>query len=122
MRRLLQDADVIFAIGLRFGEILTDGYTLLRIPGMAATLIHAHASDAELNLSATADLPVHAHPERLMPALAGLRCRVPGAGGAHRRGARRLARQPRDAAAAGRARHGRGRPPPAGGAAATTPS
>jgi len=73
VRRLLQEADVILAIGLRFSEILTDGYTLFAIPGMAATLIHAHASDAELNLLQTAALPVHAHPERLMPALAGLR-------------------------------------------------
>ena len=58
---------------MRFGEILTDGYTLFDVPKMAATLIHAHASDAELNRIQTADLPVHAHPDRLMPALAGLR-------------------------------------------------
>ncbi len=36
---------------------------------MAATLIHAHASDAELNKIQTATLPIHAHPDRLLPAL-----------------------------------------------------
>ena len=40
---------------------------------MAATLIHAHASGAELNKIQTADLPLIAHPDRLMPALAALR-------------------------------------------------
>jgi acetolactate synthase-1/2/3 large subunit len=73
VRRLLAESDVILVAGLRFGEILTEGYTLFPIPAMAATLIHAHASDAELNKVATAALPVHAHPDRLMPALAGLR-------------------------------------------------
>jgi acetolactate synthase-1/2/3 large subunit len=64
---------VVLAVGLRFGEILTDGYTLFDVPRMAATLIHAHASGAELNKVQTADLAVLAHPDRLMPALAGLR-------------------------------------------------
>ena len=37
---------------------------------MAARLIHAHASTDELNRVHTADLPVQAHPDRLMPLLA----------------------------------------------------
>ena len=73
VRRLIGEADVILCLGLRFGEILTEGYSLFGIPGMSATLIHAHASDAELNKIETAALPVHAHPDRLMPALAALR-------------------------------------------------
>jgi acetolactate synthase-1/2/3 large subunit len=64
---------VLLVVGLRFGEILTEGYSLFDIPRMAATLIHAHASDSELNRIHTAALPVHAHPDRLMPALAKLR-------------------------------------------------
>nr|WP_297972386.1 thiamine pyrophosphate-dependent enzyme [uncultured Amaricoccus sp.] len=73
VRRLLAEADVILAVGIEFSEILTEGYRLFPIPEMAARLIHAHASDAELNKLETAALPVHAHPDRLMPALAGLR-------------------------------------------------
>ena len=118
VRRLLTESDVILAVGLRFGEILTEGYSLFGIPAMAATLIHAHAADGELNKIATAALPVHAHPDRLMPALAAAPPRRPRPlGGAHRRRPRRLAGEPRHAAAARRARHGRGGAPPAGAAA-----
>ncbi len=73
VRALMREADAILALGLRFGEILTDGYSLFAVPRMAATLIHAHASDAELNKIYTADLAICAHPDRLMPALAELR-------------------------------------------------
>ena len=52
---------------------------------------------------------MHAHPDALMPALAALPPRRRGRlGGADRGGARRLAGEPRHAAAARRARHGRG--------------
>ncbi len=118
VRRLMQEADVILAVGVRFGEILTDGYSLFEVPAMAAALIHAHASDAELDKVETAALPLHAHPDTLMPALAGLASPARRLGGADRGGARRLAGEPRHAAAARRARHGRGGAPPAGGAAA----
>ena len=109
VRALIGEADLILAIGVRFGEILTDGYTLFDVPKMAATLIHAHASGAELNRIQTADLPVVAHRDRLMPALAGLRLDGAGRWVADRGRPCRLARRPRDAAAAGRTRHGRSR-------------
>ncbi len=73
VRALLEAADVVLVVGLRFGEILTEGYTLFEIPRMRATLIHAHAAGDELNKIETADLAVIAHPDRLMPALAELR-------------------------------------------------
>jgi acetolactate synthase-1/2/3 large subunit len=73
LKALMQESDLILAVGVRFGEILTDGYTLFDVPRMAATLIHAHASDAELNKVQAADLALHAHPDRLMPDLAALR-------------------------------------------------
>ena len=68
----------ILAIGLRFGEILTEGYTLFDIPGMAATLIHAHASDAELNAAADRR-PAGARPPRPADAGAG-QLRLAGSG------------------------------------------
>ena len=79
VRALIGEADLILAIGVRFGEILTDGYTLFDVPKMAATLIHAHASDAELNQIQTADLPV-ARPPRPADAGARRRCGLDGAG------------------------------------------
>jgi acetolactate synthase-1/2/3 large subunit len=72
VRRLLAEADLLLVVGLRFGEILTEGYTLFAMPKMQATLIHAHASGDELNKIETADLAVIAHPDRLIPALAEL--------------------------------------------------
>jgi acetolactate synthase-1/2/3 large subunit len=45
---VLKDADLIIAINVRFGEITTDGYVLLRVPTPTQTLIHVHASEAEI--------------------------------------------------------------------------
>jgi acetolactate synthase-1/2/3 large subunit len=73
VRKLIAEADLILAVGVRFGEILTDGYTLFRVPHPEQGLIHAHASAGELNKIHTADLPIHAHPDALMTALATLR-------------------------------------------------
>lgn len=70
VRALMAEADLILAVGTEFGEILTDGYTRFPIPKMPARLVHAHADAAELNRVHTADLPVHAHPDRLLPRLA----------------------------------------------------
>jgi len=70
VRALMTEADAILAVGTAFGEIVSDGYTLFGIPTMRARLLHAHASADELNRLHTADLPVHAHPDRLMPLLA----------------------------------------------------
>ncbi|PZQ52466.1 MAG: thiamine pyrophosphate-binding protein [Rhodovulum sulfidophilum] len=73
VRELMLGADLILALGIRFGEITTDNYALYPPPRMTARLVHAHASDGELNKIYTADLAVHAHPDRLLPALAALR-------------------------------------------------
>lgn len=73
VRALMREADLILALGPRFGEILTDGFALFPVPRMPATLVHAHASDTELNRVHTADLPIVAHPDALMPLLAGIR-------------------------------------------------
>ena len=75
VRELIEGADLILAIGLRFGEILTEGYTLFDVPDPRQRLIHVHPSDAELNKIYTAYLPVQAHPDLLMPALAAARAR-----------------------------------------------
>jgi len=72
MKQLLRDADLIIAVNIRFGEATTDGYALFDAPRMTAQLIHSHASDDEIGKIYTADLPLHAGPNRMAAALAGL--------------------------------------------------
>jgi acetolactate synthase-1/2/3 large subunit len=45
---MIREADTILAVNLRFGEMTTDGYTLLDVPNPAQRLIHVHGSEAEL--------------------------------------------------------------------------
>lgn len=65
LRETLEQADLILALNIRFGENTTDGYSVFAVPGMGKTLIHAHASDAELGKIYRADLPIHAHPDAM---------------------------------------------------------
>jgi acetolactate synthase-1/2/3 large subunit len=60
VKRLIREADTILALNVRFGEMTTDGYTLLRVPVPEQTLIHVHASDHELGKVYIPDLPIHA--------------------------------------------------------------
>ena len=48
VRALVRDADVILAVNLRFGEMTTEGYTLLDVPVPKQRLIHVHPSSAEI--------------------------------------------------------------------------
>ncbi|SEK12481.1 thiamine pyrophosphate-dependent enzyme [Paraburkholderia diazotrophica] len=48
VRKLMTEADVILAVNVRFGEMTTDGYTLLAVPTPRQKLIHVHASDLEI--------------------------------------------------------------------------
>ena len=68
MKELITRADVILALGPRFGEATTDGYTLFRAPDPAQRLIHVHASDRELGKIYAPELPIHAHPESFLAA------------------------------------------------------
>lgn len=77
MLKALNEADVIFAANIRFGENTTDGYELFDVPNMKATLIHSHISDDELNKVYMADLPVHAGPNELFTALSEMKVDAP---------------------------------------------
>ena len=48
VKALIKDADIILAINVRFGEMTTDGYTLLSVPTPLQKIIHVHASDREI--------------------------------------------------------------------------
>ena len=72
MKAALEQADLIFALNIRFGENTTDGYETFNVPRIGRPLIHSHASDLELGKIYQADLPIHAGPNALCKVLAGL--------------------------------------------------
>lgn len=59
---MIKESDLIIVIGARIGEMTSQGYTLLDIPGGATstqpTLVHVHPSGDELNSVYTAALPI----------------------------------------------------------------
>lgn len=69
VKRLIREADVILAINVRFGEMTTDGYTLLSVPIPAQTLIHVHGSDREIGKIYQPALGIHAGPNAFAAAL-----------------------------------------------------
>ena len=69
-KQLIKDADVILALNIRFGEMTTDGYTLLDVPCPQQRLIHVHASDRELGKIYQPELAIHAGPNAFAAALA----------------------------------------------------
>ena len=63
VRRLIDEADLVIALGVRFGEILTEGYTLFSADWFAergTKLIHAHGSEGELGKVVVPDIAIHA--------------------------------------------------------------
>ena len=69
MKEMLDQADVILALGPRFGEATTDGYALFEAPDPKQKLIHVHASDKEIGKIYQPLLPIHAHPESFLDAI-----------------------------------------------------
>ncbi len=72
LKAALAEADLIFALNIRFGENTTDGYEVFDVPRIGKPLIHSHASDLELGKIYQADLPIHAGPNALCHVLAQL--------------------------------------------------
>ena len=87
VRELLAGADTILALGARFGENSTDGYTALDVPQPAQRLIHVHPSDRELGKVYQPALGIHAGANAFAEALAS-EGPVHGAWGDWRAGAR----------------------------------
>ncbi|MEM1298284.1 MAG: thiamine pyrophosphate-binding protein [Pseudomonadota bacterium] len=69
MKELLGEADVILALGPRFGEATTDGYALFEAPDPRQKIIHVHVSDREIGKVYQPVLPIHAHPESFLDAI-----------------------------------------------------
>jgi acetolactate synthase-1/2/3 large subunit len=69
VKALISDADVILAINVRFGEMTTDGYTLLSAPKPRQKLIHVHGSDCEIGKVYIPSIGIHAGPNTFAEAL-----------------------------------------------------
>lgn len=69
VRALITSADVILAINLRFGEMTTDGYTVLDVPVPVQKLIHVHGSDREIGKIYQPTLGIHAGPNAFAASL-----------------------------------------------------
>ncbi|MBL4930153.1 thiamine pyrophosphate-dependent enzyme [Fuscibacter oryzae] len=69
VRALISDADVILAVNVRFGEMTTDGYTLLQVPTPQQKIIHVHGSDREIGKIYRPTLGLHAGPNAFVQAL-----------------------------------------------------
>lgn len=69
VRALVREADVILAVNIRFGEMTTDGYTLLDVPVPVQKLIHVHASDREIGKIYQPTLGIQAGPNAFAAAL-----------------------------------------------------
>jgi acetolactate synthase-1/2/3 large subunit len=72
LKAALEEADLILALNIRFGENTTDGYTAFPVPRMGKALLHSHASDLELGKIYQPDVPIHAGPNALCKVLAQL--------------------------------------------------
>jgi acetolactate synthase I/II/III large subunit len=69
VKQVIREADLILAINTRFGEMTTDGYTLLSVPDPVQKLIHVHASDREIGKIYRPALGIQAGPNAFAAAL-----------------------------------------------------
>jgi acetolactate synthase I/II/III large subunit len=69
VKALIREADTILAINLRFGEMTTDGYSLLNVPDPSQRLIHVHGAEGELGKIYRPALAIQAGPNAFAAAL-----------------------------------------------------
>ncbi|MBB4265162.1 thiamine pyrophosphate-binding protein [Roseospira visakhapatnamensis] len=70
LAKRIRESDVLLLAGGRFGEVPSQGYTLLDIPLPRQTVIHVHADAGELGRVYRPALGIHATPRALAAALA----------------------------------------------------
>ena len=69
MKSALQEADLIFALNIRFGEMVTQGWSLFDMPKMKQRLIHSHLSADEIGKIYQPDIALVACPNEVMSQL-----------------------------------------------------
>lgn len=70
LKSALQSADLLLAIGVRFGEMTTDAWQLYDLPNPSIPLIHVHPSSDEIGKIYAADLPILATPGQFCASMA----------------------------------------------------
>lgn len=73
VRKLMTESDVMLAVNVRFGEVSTEGYTLLQVPLPKQKLIHVHASEMEIGKVYQPLLGIQAGPNAFAKAIAPVR-------------------------------------------------
>ena len=68
----VRNADLVIALGVRLGEMTTNGYTLLQAPRASQKLVHIHAGAEELGRVYAADLMLQSSMACAAPALEAL--------------------------------------------------
>ncbi|WP_426441299.1 thiamine pyrophosphate-binding protein [Bradyrhizobium genosp. P] len=69
VKKLILESDIILAVNVRFGEMTTDGYSLLNVPRPRQKLVHVHPSDREIGKIYVPDIGIHAGPNAFAGAL-----------------------------------------------------
>lgn len=70
-QRMMEEADLLIAIGTRFGEMTTQGYSLINIPSPQMTFVHVHPGPEELGQVYSPDLSIASGPEAFLDAVSG---------------------------------------------------
>jgi acetolactate synthase-1/2/3 large subunit len=65
----IRASDLVILVGARLGEIASQGYTLLGVPGPGTVLVHVHPGAEELGRVYAPALAIHASPARFAAAL-----------------------------------------------------
>jgi acetolactate synthase I/II/III large subunit len=71
LKRMVEEADLILALGTRLGDVMTDGYSLLPPPTLRQQLIHVHPDAFEIGRVYQATLALQADPNSVAEALSG---------------------------------------------------
>ena len=69
IKDLIKNADLILAINIRFGEVITDAWSLFDFPHPKQKIIHTHVSEAEINKVYHCELGVVASPDSVVQGL-----------------------------------------------------
>ncbi|WP_305988708.1 thiamine pyrophosphate-binding protein [Roseibium sp. MMSF_3544] len=71
-KRMLEEVDLLIAVGPRFGEMTTQGYSLLGIPHPRMTFVHVHPGPEELGQVYQPDLSIVSDPEAFFDSVLGI--------------------------------------------------
>jgi len=84
----IRASDLLVVLGARLSEVPSQGYTLLEIPNPRQALVHVHADADELGRLYRPAQAIHATPQAMAQALAGLQPSAPVGWAEHTRAAR----------------------------------